>query len=47
MTFSEFSDIYKNRMNLYQECANITLNTENKSINEIVEEISNHEKFTF
>ena len=24
-------------MNLYQECANITLNAENKSINEIVE----------
>ena len=47
MTFSEFSDIYKNRMNLYQECANITLNTEDKSIYEIVEEISNHEKFSF
>ena len=37
----------KSRMHLYQECANITLNAENKSINEIVEEISNHEKFSF
>jgi len=43
----KLSDIYKNRMNLYQECANITLNTEDKSIYEIVEEISNHEKFSF
>ena len=47
ITLNEFSTIYENRMNLYQECANITLNTENKSIYEIVEEISNHEKFTF
>ena len=47
ITLNEFSTIYENRMNLYQECANITLNTENKSIYEIVEEISNHEKFSF
>ena len=47
ITLNEFSTICENRMNLYQECANITLNTENKSIYEIVEEISNHEKFSF
>ena len=47
ITLDEFVSIYENRMNLYQECANITLNAENKSINEIVEEISNHEKFSF
>ena len=47
ITLDEFESIYDNRMNLYQECANITLNTENKSINEIVGEISNHEKFSF
>ena len=47
ITFYEFKSIYKNRMKLYQECANITINTENKSINETVEEISNHEKFSF
>ena len=39
--------MYENRVKLYQECANITLNAENKTINEIVEEISNHEKFSF
>jgi len=43
ITLDEFVSIYENRMNLYQECASITLNAENKSINEIVEEISNHE----
>ena len=47
ITLVEFVSIYENRMHLYQECANITLNAENKSINEIVEEISNHEKFSF
>ena len=47
ITLYEFKSIYKNRMKLYQECANITINTENKSINETVEEISNHEKFSF
>ena len=47
ITLDEFVSIYENRMNLYKECANITLNAENKSINEIVEEISNHEKFSF
>ncbi|MDC3098310.1 shikimate kinase [Gammaproteobacteria bacterium] len=47
ITLNEFSTIYDNRMNLYQECANITLNAKNKSIYEIVEEISNHEKFSF
>tara|TARA_Y100000992_G_scaffold247489_1_gene178983 strand:+ start:1879 stop:2364 length:486 start_codon:yes stop_codon:yes gene_type:complete len=47
ITLNEFSTIYDNRMNLYQECANITLNAENKSIYKIVEEISNHEKFSF
>ena len=47
ITLDKFVSIYENRMNLYQECANITINAENKSINEIVEEISNHEKFSF
>ena len=47
ITLNEFSTIYDNRMNLYKECANITLNAENKSIYKIVEEISNHEKFSF
>ena len=47
ITLYEFKSIYKNRMKLYQECASITINTENKSINETVEEISNHEKFSF
>ena len=47
ITLVEFVSIYESRMHLYQECANITLNAENKSINEIVEEISNHEKFSF
>ena len=47
ITLYEFKSIYKNRMKLYQECANITINTENKSINETAEEISNHEKFSF
>ena len=47
ITLDKFTNIYQNRMNLYKECANITLNAENKSINKIVEEISNHEKFSF
>ena len=47
ITLVEFVSIYESRMHLYQECANITLNAENKSITEIVEEISNHEKFSF
>ena len=47
ITLYEFKSIYKNRMKLYQECASITINAENKSINETVEEISNHEKFSF
>ena len=47
ITLDKFVSIYENRMSLYQECANITLNAENKSVNEIVEEISNHEKFSF
>ena len=47
ITLVEFVSIYESRMHLYQVCANITLNAENKSINEIVEEISNHEKFSF
>ena len=47
ITLCEFKSIYKNRMKLYQECASITINAENKSINETVEEISNHEKFSF
>ena len=47
ITLYDFKSIYKNRMELYQECANITINTANKSINETVEEISNHEKFSF
>ena len=47
ITLYEFKSIYKNRMKLYQDCANITINTENKSINETAEEISNHEKFSF
>ena len=47
LTLNEFNLMYENRVKLYQECANITLNAENKSISEIVEEISNHEKFSF
>ena len=47
LTLNEFNLMYENRVKLYQECANITLNAENKTISEIVEEISNHEKFSF